>query len=63
MATEQERALEYRRQQQAREENKLARERALVGNPNTRRQLQLAWDPIRRWRGWDPIRRVKGEEE
>lgn len=56
-------AREYRRQQQAREDNRLARELALAGDPSAVRRNEVAWDPLRRWQGWDPIRRVKGDPE
>lgn len=62
-ASELERAQEFRRQQEAREENKLAYERALVGSQGARRALLLAFDPVRHWKGWDPIRRVLGDEK
>lgn len=61
--SEQDRALAFRAQQQAREDNRLAREQELAGDPNLFIALQLRWSALRRWAGWDPERRVKGEPE
>lgn len=64
--SEQSRALEYRRQQQAREDNRLAREQALAGDPEAKAALDAATAPLLPWQGWDPERRiirdVKGQE-
>lgn len=56
-------ALEYRRQQQAREDNRLVRERALAGDNAAVARVEAAWDPLRPWAGWDPERKVIGEPE
>lgn len=61
--SEQERALAFRNEQQAREENRLAREQAMAGQPDRFIALEVAWSAVRRWAGWDPQRRVKGEPE
>lgn len=54
MPTEQERALQYRLDAQAREDAKAAREKSMAGDPTATRELLAAWSPLRRWEGWDP---------
>lgn len=56
------RAVEYRRKMQAREDHKADEERALEGDSALREQLQINTNPLRSWDGWDPVRRVQGEE-
>ncbi len=56
-------ALEYRRQQQAREDHRLQRELALAGSAAAVTRQEANWDALRPWDGWNPIRRVKGEPE
>lgn len=63
MLSEEQRAFEYRRQQQAREDNRLARELRMRGSEVAAAAVRAAWEPLRRWRGWDPVRRVKGDAE
>jgi hypothetical protein len=63
MASEEERAREYRRQMQARANNRLVRERAMAGDAAARAALETAWAPLRRWDGWDPISRVRGDDD
>lgn len=63
MPSEQERALEYRRMMQARQNNRLSREKELSGDPDARRQLDIDWSPMRHWDGWDPTIRVHDEED
>jgi hypothetical protein len=46
MATEEEKAIEYRRMMLARDRNQKARELALAGDPEARRALLDAWDPL-----------------
>lgn len=63
MSSEQERALLYRTEAQAREDARLARERALAGNPSARQALDAEWEPLGPWAGWDPVVKVREEEE
>ena len=63
MASEQERAIEYRRQAEVRVTNKLAREKALAGNPSYLTTLVEAWEPLRKWSGWDPPVGVTEDEK
>ena len=59
--SEDEKAIEYRRQMQAREDNRLAREKALAGSKAALDALEEAWRPLRRSDGWDPEVRVEGD--
>lgn len=61
MATEQERASQYRIDAQAREEARLAREKAMAGSSAEFAALKADWEPLMRWDGWDPIERVHGD--
>lgn len=54
-------ALEFRRKMQAREDNRLARELALAGDPDAVLRVERDWDALRPWQGWDPERKVLGE--
>lgn len=61
-ATDEEaRAQEYRRQQQAREDNRVLRERAMAGSPGALAGLRERTAGLLRWKGWDPIRRIKSD--
>lgn len=61
--SEQERAAEYRRMMQARQDNRLAAEKALAGDPSRAAAVRTAWEPMLPWEGWDPVVRVHDEEE
>lgn len=61
--SEQERAAEYRRMMQARQDNRFAAEKALAGDPAAAASVLAAWEPMRRWEGWDPVIRVHDDEE
>lgn len=62
MATEQERAAQYRVDAQERENARLAREKAMAGSSASYATLLEDWSPLRRWEGWDPIVKVHEEE-
>lgn len=49
-----ERALEYRREAEARARYHLEAERNMAGSPEARRRLAEAWAPVLPWAGWDP---------
>ena len=51
-------ALEFRRKQQAREDNRLARELALAGSDAAVQATEDKWAALRPWDGWDPEPRV-----
>lgn len=59
---EDERAAEYRRMMQAREDNKLLREEQLAGNPDALRRLHERMDPVIADTGWEPDRKVIDDE-
>lgn len=59
--TEAERAAQYRRDQQAIQDARFAREKALHGDTDARLALATAWEPLARWDGWDPNVRVSEE--
>lgn len=59
--TEAARAAQYRRDQQAIEDARYAREKALHGDPAAKRALEAAWEPLTRWDGWDPNVRISEE--
>jgi len=61
--TEQARARQYRLDAQAREDNRLARERALSGSASAKAATLAAWEPLRRWEGWDPDVHVTEKED
>ena len=54
MASEAERALEYRRMMIARVDAKIAREKALAGDPQVQQLLYDSWAPLLPDTGWDP---------
>ncbi len=60
--TEEERALLYRQQAQARERAALARYRALAGSASTYRIRMAQTEPLRRDDGWDPVEHLTPEE-
>lgn len=59
--TELDKAREYRRKMQARERDRLARERALRGSTAAYRALLEKTAPLRRVIGWNPKRLVDGD--
>lgn len=63
MTNELDRAQEYRRMMQAREDTKADRERALSGDDSRKAALEAAMDPLRPWDGWDPDRKTEGDEQ
>ena len=54
MASEEERAIEYRRKMVARVNAKIAREKALAGDPEVQKLLEESWAPLLPDTGWDP---------
>ena len=54
MASEVERAVEYRRMMVARVNAKIAREKALYGDPEYFKLLKEAWGPLIPDGGWNP---------
>ena len=57
------RAAEYRRMMQAREDEKLARERRMVGPSSALASLRENFTALLPWRGWDAVRKVKQDAE
>ena len=65
MTADQEQALAFRVESQQIEDLRLAREKALKGDPVAKAQLDAEWLPLYRWEGWDPVIKVDeqaGEE-
>jgi len=62
MPTEDERAAQYRRDQQAGENAAVIRWRALAGNKAAYKALLGKVRPLQRDAGWDPIERVRENE-
>lgn len=62
MATEAERAAQYRADQQAGERAALARWKAMAGSKAAYNALYAATSPMMRDDGWDPIEYVKDSE-
>ena len=54
VSSEAERAVEYRRMMVARVNAKIAREKALYGDPEYQRLLLEAWSPLIADGGWNP---------
>jgi hypothetical protein len=54
MVSEEDRAIEYRRQSVARVNAKIAREKALAGDPSVMQLLYDSWAPLLPDTGWDP---------
>jgi len=61
--TEEQKAAEYRRQQNAMERARLARYKALAGSKAAYAELLAKTEPLKRDEGWDPTVRLTSDEE
>lgn len=60
---ERNRALEFRRMMQAREDARLANEKRLAGSATAYNELLEKTSALRDWVGWNPKVRVQGDAE
>lgn len=63
MTNERDKALEYRRKMQARENDRLARERALAGDEQKANEIRENFAALLPWDGWEPEKKVNGDSE
>lgn len=59
--TERLRAIEYRRKENAKEVDRLARERAMQGNDEEYQALLARQSTVKEWLGWSPEKLVQGD--